>query len=479
MKISEKGKHKSKVFSFLENFTFSFVSNLLSLLVSIITILIVPKFLGVTQYGYWQLYLLYISYAGVMQLGWCDGVYLRYGGAKYEDLNKRLISSQFWYISIFYILFSLLLFVFIFSLKEFLNVQMVSWALLSGFITTPRGILYYVLQATNRIKEFAKISIIDRVVFGISLVTLLLMGFKDYHIVIASDLVGKSFAFGLSVYYCKDMVFTKLSNVYQSIKEAKENLNAGFKLMVSNIASILIIGIVRFNIERNWGVEVFGKISLTLSVSNLIMIFINAIAIILFPMLRRVSNQQLPYIYKDIRTLLMVPIFFMLVIYYPLKELLVLWLPHYKEGIEYLALLFPLIVYESKMALLINTYLKSLRKEKVMLTINTFTVFLSLLTCFITVYLINSIDITILSIVALLAIRCVLAELYIAKVLDIHVIKDIIFELLLNTIFIIASWIIRGEIGLCSYIIVVIIYLFLKRKDITNTFSSVKSLVSK
>ena len=47
--------------------------------------------------------------------------------------------------------------------------------------------------------------------------------------------------------------------------------------MFANIASMLIIGVVRFGIERSWDVETFGKVSLTLSASNLMMLFINAV----------------------------------------------------------------------------------------------------------------------------------------------------------------------------------------------------------
>jgi len=455
---------------------YSFSSNLLSLLISTITILIVPKFIGVVEYGYWQLYLLYVSYTGLMQLGWCDGVYLRYGGKEYEKLNKKLISSQFWYIMVFYILFSLILLLPMYFFKAYLNLQMIFWALISGFITTPRGIPYYILQATNNIKQYAKITMIDRGAFCIILITLLVIGCKDYHFIIVSDIAGKLCAFVVTTYFCRDIIFSKITTFKESIIEACKNLNAGFKLMVANIASQLILGIVRLNIESYWGIEVFGKVSLTLSISNLFMVFINAVAIIMFPMLRKISDERLPNLYRNIRTILMLPILFVLVFYYPLREILILWLPQYAEGLRYMALLIPIIVYESKMSLLVNTYLKSLRKEKQMLIINLLTVVISLIISNITVYWMNNLDLTIIAIVVILAFRSILAEIYISSVLKIEVLKDIVLELIMSFLFILSSWFIGGWQGVGVYFITYLIYFFIKKNDVKETLLILKSL---
>lgn len=81
---------------FVTNMSYSLSSNILALLVSSLVILVVPKLLGVKEYGYWQLYLFYTSYVGFTHLGWSDGIYLRLGGEKYDDLDKNKLYSQFW-----------------------------------------------------------------------------------------------------------------------------------------------------------------------------------------------------------------------------------------------------------------------------------------------------------------------------------------------------------------------------------------------
>ena len=58
-------------------------------------VLVIPKLVGVETYGYYQLYIFYTSYVGVLYFGWCDGIYLRLGGKYYKDLDKPLYSTQF------------------------------------------------------------------------------------------------------------------------------------------------------------------------------------------------------------------------------------------------------------------------------------------------------------------------------------------------------------------------------------------------
>lgn len=52
------------------------MSNLVSLLVSTLVVFLIPKLIGVEDYGYWQLFLFYASYVGFLHFGWNDGISL-------------------------------------------------------------------------------------------------------------------------------------------------------------------------------------------------------------------------------------------------------------------------------------------------------------------------------------------------------------------------------------------------------------------
>ena len=210
-----------------------------------------------------------------------------------------------------------------------------------------------------------------------------------------------------------------------------------------------------------------GKISLTLSISNLLLIFINAIGIAIFPMLRRTDEKKLASIYEVIRNILMILLFAMLIIYYPLKVILSNWLPQYNEGLIYMAVLFPICIYEGKMSLLINTYFKSLRQEKTILFINIISLCISVICSIITINIFKNINLVVISIVFLLGFRCILAECILAKKIKVKVVKDIVF--------IVTAWNVKLIISTVIYFIAYLIYVVSKKNKIIDIFRLFKN----
>ncbi|WP_249630235.1 hypothetical protein [Streptococcus uberis] len=66
--------------SFKKNLLAAFSAQGVSLLISILMSLFVPKILGITEFSYWQLFIFYIGYAGFFHFGYNDGLYLKLGG---------------------------------------------------------------------------------------------------------------------------------------------------------------------------------------------------------------------------------------------------------------------------------------------------------------------------------------------------------------------------------------------------------------
>ncbi|MGL4607825.1 MAG: lipopolysaccharide biosynthesis protein [Eubacteriaceae bacterium] len=464
--------------NFIKNMSYTISSNLITLMVSTLVILVIPKLIGIEEYGYWQLYLFYTSYIGFLHFGWNDGIYLRFGGEKYENLNKNLFFSQFIELFLFQVIIGIIIWgVAIFFISDINQKLLIKMAGIAMILSNSRLMLLFILQATNRIKEYAKNTMLDRIVYVGLVVVFLLLGIRNYKIMILSDLFGKFIGLVFAAFLCREIVFNKISNFHLTIQEAILNISIGIKLMFANIASLLIIGIVRFGIERTWDIETFGKISLTLSISNMMMIFINAVGIIMFPILRRTNQENLSNIYTIMRDFLMAFLLGSLIFCYPLKTVMQLWLPQYAESLLYMALVFPIFIYEGKMALLVNTYLKALRKEKPMLKINVVIMSLSFITTYICTQVLHNFDLTIISIVFLLALRSLMAEVYLSKELKIDIKKDIILELILTIIFIFSGWYINSWTSLLIYGIAYIIYLFVKRKKINIAIFNLKSML--
>ena len=468
----------SKALNFIKNFSYTLSSNLISLIISTLVVLVVPKLIGVEKYGYWQLYLFYTSYVGFMHLGWIDGIYLRYGGKDYSELDKKLFFSQFYMLLITQLIVAAVIMV-LGGISQpagdkFFIFQMTAICLV---LSNMRYMLIFILQGTNRIKEYAFITMVDRVIYAGLIVLFLVFGIRDYKLMIVADLIGKLLSFIYSVYCCKEIVFRKLTDFYLTTSEMIQNISVGIKLMFSYIASTLVTGVVRFGIERSWDVATFGKVSLTLTISNLLMLFINAIGVIMYPMLRRTDEKKLPGFYMTMRNIIVVVMFGFLVFYHPIRVVLTAWLPQYKESLMFMALIFPLSVYEGTMALLVNTYLKTLRKEKVMMQINIITLTLSIVITIFTTIVFRNLNLAVISILILIIFRFILAENYLKKLMNLNITKDIVLELMLTIVFVCTGWYVNSWLTMGLYSAAYFIYIMIKKKDIMVCIAELRQMM--
>lgn len=460
---------------FFKNIFYTIFTNILSLLISTFVTLVIPKFLGVEEYGYWQLYLFYSTYVGLLHFGWNDGIYLRYGGSEYNKLDKKIFFTQYITLLILQILLALIIVGSISIYIEDSNKRfIIKMTMVSMVIVNTRIMYIYILQATSRIKEYTRVMMLDRISYIIFIILFFLLNIKNYKSIILADILGKTFSFVYVIFICRDIAFNKFIELKDSLKETFLNIRVGIRLMLANFASMLIIGIVRFGIEKQWDIQTFGEISLTLSISNMIMIFINAIGIVIFPMLRRENKENLKNVYFLLREILMIIFLGLLFSYYPLKYLINIWLPKYQESILYMSLIFPIYIYEGKTALLVNTYLKVLRKEKKLLKINIILLAISLLLTSFTVFFLKNLNIVVFSILIILILKSSLAELILSKELRANFKKDLVMEIFLTILFVIINWKLEIKTSIIIYGCCYSIYLLIKRKELENIFKLAK-----
>lgn len=426
----------------LKNIVYSFGANLTSLCISIFMVMFVPKFLSIDDYGLWQLFLFYFSYLGFLHFGLEDGIYLRYAGKDYHELDQKTFAGQFYGIIILQIVLAIL----VSGLGQILVTDSVKQtALVCAVWLAPfvnfNNLCNFIMQITNRIKDYAKLLLTERIVFFFAVVLFLMLfhwnEFRYMYYAQLFSVVGITLVGG---YLCRDLLHPCFHPLKQVLREFSENLLVGSKLMLANIAGMLIIGIVRYGISVGWDVGTFGKVSLTLGISNFLMVFITSVSVVIFPIVKRMDEGQRANVYMIIRNLLDFILFAVLIGYYPLKCILAWWLPQYEDSLIYMSVLFPVCVFESKVSLLINTYLKSMRQEYLMLKINVVSVVFSIIVTIFTVGMWHNLNAVVFSIVLIYAFRCVLAEYHVTRLLGLNLWRNIIEDLLVCGIFIVSGW---------------------------------------
>lgn len=466
--------------NFIKNLIYAFSAQGISLLLSLLISLVVPKLLGVEEFGYWQLFLFYINYAGLTHMGLIDGVYLRLGGKKYCDLDYSLLGSQFWMLVIEQVIISIIIVFGAFFLESDSKRHFV-WIMACIYMVIFNTSYYlgFIFQATNRTKQFSISIMIDKLSFIICVILLLLFREKNFEVYIILYTVAKIFALAYSISVGHDIVFAPVAKVRIIIHEAIRNIVIGINLLLANMAGMLILGVGRLIVDYNWGIEAFGKFSFAISITNFFLMFINQISMVLFPALRQINSEDLKKIYCSIRDALGVFLPSVFLLYFPIKYVLSIWLPEYKESLEYIAILLPLCTFDGKMQMLYSTYLKVLRKERVLLIVNIASLGISIILSLIGAYFFHSIYAIVISNVAAVAFRSVLTEIYLSKVMHLSVVKELICEILLAILFVCLSCFITPLISFIAYLIVYVCYLILNKSRVKNLINTTKFITMK
>lgn len=415
--------------TFLQNISLTFFSNIISLLVSLIGTFFIPKYTNVTVYGYWQLYLFYISYAGLLHIGLCDGIYLKYGGIQYNKIDKDLLRGQFFTL----LIYLMVIIVFVLTICNILtidpnNIRIIRFTCIGAFLQVLKTYLLLILQSTNRIKEYSFIIICDRMVFVFGIIVILLKKKISYDAIILCDILGRLISLLLTILFTKELVFGKLIRFSIIVKELIINISSGVRLLLSGIASSLIIGVIRYAIKIKQNIIEFGRVSLSLSVINMILSFINMVAIVFFPLLKQIDNKRQCEIYKHAEGILLISTFGVLCFSGVIKYIISLWLPQYADSLNYMIILLPSCVFESETLMLLNTYLKAARKERDLLIVN-LGVMLLALTFAVLYYFFNiNLIISLIGIDVLLLIRCIILKRLVYNIFDMSGFVDIILS---------------------------------------------------
>lgn len=395
----------------------SLLSQFLTLSVSILMTVGVTKFITIEEYGYWQLFIFYTSYVGLAHLGICDGLYLRYGGEKFENVPSNEIKGIYIVFLIIQLIFTsiILLYSIYFPIAEFQRREILIAICILLFISNSQIFLGYILLSTNRIIEYSKSIYIEKILLLIFIISGILLKKLSLEFLIISFIFAKIFS----------LIF--LFSFYSSLFKVKSlfikdkfltTIKSGSLLMISNIVSTLIIGVGRYFIDHFWDIKVFGKTSLAISLVYFVLVLLSQISYVLFPYLRNNSEEDQKKIFTKLNILISIILKVCIVLYFPIMYFLEYLLPNYIESIHFILLLLPICLYDGKMQILYISYFKNLYLQKELLLINLASFMISLIFSFIGAYFFKSLNIILIGVVISVALRSILAEFILVKRYD-------------------------------------------------------------
>ncbi len=448
-----------------KNVLISMGAQALTLLVSLIAGMVVPKFIDEYQYAYWQSYVLYVSYVGVLHFGLLDGLLLRYGAYDYEQLDKPRLRSQ---------LAAMLCVTGFFAIAAAAAVLLAAegpgrhiFLLVAVGIVTKNIFTYasYTYQITNRINQYAAFIVVGRLFFGAALVTLLLLKTDRFEAFAAADLLADVFALLVFLPGNRKLFFGKLLPLRECLRECRENIADGILLMAANLSYSLLFGGARMVTDWRFHELVFGKVSFAFSVSNLFLSFVTAVGVVLFPAIKRMDRAELPGMYGKVRSGLSAVLAGCMILYFPGCRILELWLPNYRESLLYLGLLLPSMLFTSKVTMLTNNYFKAYMQQKKMFQVNLISLGAGLALFLLSAYGFGSVKLLLLCTTLSIMLRSVWSEMEVAKILHLSLKRSIAEELLVSAVFMACAVFLPLHIGCAVYLLFAGRYILWVRRE--------------
>lgn len=439
-------------------------ANLINFVTAGITVFFLPKVMTTSSFGYFQFIQLISAYANILQLGWTDGIYLRFGGKYYKDLDLKKLSAQFWMLFFWGGIISILFLAF---LSDTSSCELLFISILGAILlfTRPASIfLQVILQMTGRNKEYALVPLISGLVFLVFQIVGLIIRISDVRFYGLGFVLSMVSALMLAALKNKKLVFS-LPNFLNFFGEVKENISVGIKLTIGSYSALGIIGVVQWLVKLNFSISTFARLSIALSMTNVLLPFINSVSLALFPSLKRdIKNQNKVYI--TINTLINYFLPILLLLYFLIAAVLKIWLPAYSTSITYLSILFPLVAMQAKYEIVNNTFLKSLREEKFILLLNVMCVSLSFLSVLILIYFFPNIDLILVGVDLVLLIRLCIATNRVQKIIATKSSNKSFYSMLF--IFMASGVISNGSLIMyfIIYIISVVLYMIFNIKKV-------------
>lgn len=468
--------------SLIQNTAVAFLAQGVTMLISCLTSLLVPKILGVEEFGYWQLFIFYASYVGFFHFGLNDGVYLVHGGEERAQIDKRSINSQFLVGTVFQLILCVCVMAAVMGVD--LGAQRNFVLLCTAYymvVKNASSYLGYVFQSMNETKLYSFSCILERLAFLVPLAALLLIRTQSFTGFVIAYCASGTLQLVFCLWFARDFLRAGLLSPHEAVQESFASVRIGIKLMIANIASQLILGVARFVIDAVWGIKTFGELSLSLSMVNFVFSFVSQAAMVLFPALRQGSREEVGKFFYIVRNFMGLAFPAVYLFYYPGVWLLSMWLPQYANSFLFFAYLLPICVFDGKMSIACTTCFKVEREEAMLLKINLFTTCFSAAGSLLGGYVLGSIWFIIAAVVVAIILRSVISETVLAGRLSVdRSLSVTVGELVITLVFIVIATVVENAvISFAIYGLVYFAYLAINRSYCGEVLSKFKRVVQR
>lgn len=463
----------------LKNIIMVAISNIFSLAAGILSGFLLPKIMGKVDYSYYKTFALYASYIGILHFGICDGIYLKYAGMTYDELDK----SKFGAFTRFFFVTQLIIssISVIVSLLFLQGVYKYIFLFLSVNILAVTSTTYYELisQTTQRFKLVSLRNVLRACLSVVSLLTLVLIfytaGYSPDYLLYITIVV--SINLFLALWYLvtyRKITFGKFDKIKTHKKELISLYKIGIVLLISNYITQVIFVIDQQFVNILFDEISFANYAFAYSLVQLVLVAVNAVATVIYPTLNSTSDENVKENYGKINFYFIFFMVFAIFAYYPLHWFINFFLDNYTESLPIFRVILPGVAISSAVTAIKANIYKKLKHIPIFLLFAVITLVLSIVINIIAYLIFKSmLSISIATVVTNL-IWYIVTDLFLYKKYKVNWVKNFIFMILVFSVYylvyLIPTIYVGGLIYLLSTILLSIVFYRGELKDILLIF---------
>ncbi len=341
-------------------------ANLISLISGVVITFVIPAVLPMeTEFAYLKIFTLYLGYLGFFHLGFNDGIYVNYGDYDYDTLPKGEFRSYFKFLSISQIIVAtcLILILLLLSIDPQRKIIYIFLAI-NIVLTNITGYFDFISQVIRRFKLYSFTMILNKTLYTIGVVALILGSYKTANVLILLQTVINGVILIIYMMNYKEITFGKSQSFKTMKTKIFNNINMGFFIMLGNFVSILIIGIDRIFIERFFTKVEFALYSFAVQLLTMVYLILNGIRSVVFPYLTRNEGKNLNKTYEFMKTVVFILLGYCLSGFFIFKPIVGWILPKYVPALTIAAIIFPTILLSGEINIVTQNFYKTLKLKR-------------------------------------------------------------------------------------------------------------------
>ncbi|SHI09150.1 Membrane protein involved in the export of O-antigen and teichoic acid [Clostridium collagenovorans DSM 3089] len=446
------------------------IANIINVIISMGNNLLLPRYLSIESYANIKTYFFYLSYVGILCLGFLDGMYIKYGGCEWNKIDKKEFKFEYLFLLVLQIFICVIIYV-IGCFNQSVIIKLTAITILPLNMIGFHKLMY---QATGRFDKYSRITnFLSISVFVGNMVLIYVFKTDVYYAYILINTVMYMIIFiVLSIEISK---FLKGIKVQGKIKILLNNFKVGIFIMIGNFASIMFYAIDRWFVKLVLNINDFAYYSFAISMMSLINVLISSVSMTLYNYLAQDENKAKV---KKLKNTLLLLGTLSSSAYFVFSIIVKLFIGKYEPALSVIAILFvgyPFIIIIN--ALYVNLYKARKEERKYFKTV----VYMLIMTT-----ILNFIAIVInrsnISIAIATTISFVIWYVYSMK--DFEYLKaskkEIIYLTIVSGVFLITAHMSNVIIGMGVYMcILIIMNIIFYKVDILEALNMIKKVIIK